>query len=79
LNDLRGQQNPFHSHGRATGADAQRLAAGPLPEIGMLAAGCRVQRILAQEFGVLRSLWRCIGYCIDWGTRTSVRDQPSTR
>jgi transposase len=57
LNDLRGQQPPAVLTGEQEAQMRQRLAAGPLPEDRVCSLrGVDVQRILANEFGVLRSL-----------------------
>jgi transposase len=57
LNDLRGQQPVPILTVEQQAQMRQRLAAGPLPEDRVCSLrGADVQRILAQEFGVLRSL-----------------------
>lgn len=57
LNDLRGQQPAAVLTAEQEAQMRQRLAAGPLPEDRVCSLrGTDVQRILAQEFGVLRSL-----------------------
>lgn len=57
LNDLRGQQPAAVLTAEQEAQMRQRLAAGPLPEDQVCSLrGVDAQRILAQEFGVLRSL-----------------------